>query len=382
MTRLEAEATMQSVPLAPEAAAWLTPLVAPAPPGARMVDVCAGEGDAAAMMAAAWGIDRSRLCLNEPHDGRRARCARFSDRVLGADAIRTLQAGRHMFQAAWTNPPFGGQARAHGGGRLEPLFFRRIVEEGRWLQPGGVHLMLAPQDVWAESVQLINHLARCYDQVTILALPTAHRRCREALVVGVVRAVWRAGAELRAEALRLKAQFLDAVSDQLPAPLPRYRIPAPDARAGRLVWRDLAAATPEQALDDVLTGGGAWSARAAQEDAAAARQPRPRIRPLFPLGKAAAALRIAHGDVNNMVITLDGRRVRIKGGTRVSTRTWTVERVTPDGAVILETHRADGREPLVTTMDVATGRRPAMSAMPALRRSWSARRQRSSCRTR
>lgn len=45
MTRLEAEATMQYVPLAPEAAAWLTPLVAPAPAGARGAWFAARERD-------------------------------------------------------------------------------------------------------------------------------------------------------------------------------------------------------------------------------------------------------------------------------------------------------------------------------------------------
>lgn len=362
MTRLAMEAHFQYVPIAPEIVPLIASLVAPAPATARFVDICAGEGDAAAHLAAAWGIGRDRLYLNELADARMARCTRFTDHVLGADAIRTLQISRNAFQIAWTNPPFGQQPKEQGGGRLEPLFFKRIVEEGGWLQPGGVHLMLAPQDVWLTNLSTLNHLARCYDHVTMLALPAEHRRYREALVIGVVRAGWRSGAELKERARLLAERLADALPELTPQAAPRYTIPSPlkqpqsavNSSKVQFVWRDANAATPEQAQADVLTSGGAWASRSYQSRLQTARRDRRRIRPIFPLGKVAAALRVAEGDINNMIVAIAGRRARIKGGTRRTTKTWQEERVANDGATVIDTHRMELREPVVVTLDTET----------------------------
>lgn len=354
MTRLAMEANYQYVPLAAELIQAICSYVAPAPPAARMADICAGTGAAAAGMAEAWQISRDRLYLNELVDGRKAQCAQFSDHVLGADAIRSLQASAGFFQVAWTNPPFGQQPKEQGGGRYEPLFFKRIVEEGRWLQAGGIHLMLAPQDVWLTNRGTLNHLARCYDRVTLVALPEEQRHYREVLVIGVVRAADRTGQELQARA----RQIAEKLAGDLPVlecqSHPRYSIPAPLKTQRQLIWRDANAATPEQAQADVMACGGAWSARTHRSRLQAARRDRRRIRPVFPLGKVAAALRVAEGDINNMQVTIDDRPVRIKGSTRKTTRTWQEERAGSDGATIIDTHRMELREPVVVTLDAET----------------------------
>jgi hypothetical protein len=345
------EANFQYVPIAPDVVPLIASLVAPAPATARFIDICAGEGEAAAQLASAWGVGRDQLYLNELADGRMARCTRFTDRVLGADAIRALQISRNTFQIAWTNPPFGQQPKEQGGGRLEPLFFKRIVEEGGWLQPGGIHLMLAPQDVWLTNLGTLNHLARCYDRVTMLALPDAHRRYREVLVVGMVRAGWRSGAELKERARLIAEKLTGELPELSHQATPRYTIPSPLKQQRQLIWRDANAATPEQAQADVLAGGGAWASRGYQTRLQAARQDRRRIRPIFPLGKVAAALRVAEGDINNMIVTIAGRQARIKGSTRRTTKTWQEERVTGDGATVIDTHRMELREPVVVTLD-------------------------------
>lgn len=351
MTRLAMEANFQYVPIAPDVVPLIASLVAPAPVTARFIDICAGEGEAAAQLASAWGVGRDQLYLNELADGRMARCMRFTDHVLGADAIRALQISRNTFQIAWTNPPFGQQPKEQGGGRLEPLFFKRIVEEGGWLQPGGIHLMLAPQDVWLTNLGTLNHLARCYDRVTMLALPDAHRRYREVLVVGIVRVGWRSGAELKERARLIAEKLTGELPELTLQDSPRYTIPSPLKQQRQLIWRDANAATPEQAQADVLAGGGAWASRGYQTRLQAARQDRRRIRPIFPLGKVAAALRVAEGDINNMIVTIAGRQARIKGSTRRTTKTWQEERVTGDGATVIDTHRMELREPVVVTLD-------------------------------
>lgn len=351
MARLAMEANFQYVPIASDVIPLIASLVAPAPATARFIDICAGEGEAATQLAAAWGIGRDQLYLNELADGRMARCTRFTDHVLGADAIRALQISRNTFQVAWTNPPFGQQPKEQGGGRLEPLFFKRIVEEGGWLQSGGIHLMLAPQDVWLTNLGTLNHLARCYDRVTMLALPAEHRRYREVLVVGVVRSGWRSGAELKERARLIAEKLTGELTELTHQATPRYTIPSPLKQQRQLIWRDANAATPEQAQADVLAGGGAWASRSYQTRLQAARQDRRRIRPIFPLGKVAAALRVAEGDINNMIVTIAGRQARIKGSTRRTTRTWQEERVTGDGATVIDTHRMELREPVVVTLD-------------------------------
>jgi hypothetical protein len=352
MTRLAMEANYQYVPLPRELISAIASFVAPAPPAVRMVDVCAGTGEAAAGMATSWCITRDRLYLNELVEGRMERCHNVSDHVLGADAIRSLQVTPGFFQVAWTNPPFGQQPKEQGGGRYEPLFFKRIVEEGRWLQAGGIHLMLAPQDVWLTNRGTLNHLARCYDRVTMLALPEEQRHYREVLMIGVVRAIERAGQELQARARQIAEKLAGDLPVLSPQPTPRYVVPAPVRQSRQLIWRDANAATPEQAQADVLAHGGAWASRSHRARLHAARQDRRRIRPLFPLGKVAAALRIAEGDINNMPVTINGRAVRIKGSTRKTTKAWQEERASGDGATILDTHRMELREPVVVTLDV------------------------------
>ncbi len=185
----------------------------------------------------------------------------------------------------------------------------------------------------------------------MLALPEAHRRYREVLVVGIVRAGWRSGAELKEHARLIAEKLTGELPELSHQATPRYTIPSPLKQQRQLIWRDTNAATPEQAQADVLAGGGAWASRGYQTRLQAARRDRRRIRPIFPLGKVAAALRVAEGDINNMIVTIAGRQARIKGSTRRTTKTWQEERVTGDGATVIDTHRMELREPVVVTLD-------------------------------
>ncbi len=110
------QANFKYVPIASDVVPLIASLVAPAPAAARFIDICAGEGEAAAQMASAWGIGRDQLYLNELADGRMARCTRFTDHVLGADAIRALQISRNTFQIAWTTPPSASNRRSRAAG--------------------------------------------------------------------------------------------------------------------------------------------------------------------------------------------------------------------------------------------------------------------------
>ncbi len=106
--------------------------------------------------------------------------------------------------------------------------------------------MLAPQDVWLTNLGTLNHLARCYDRVTMLALPEAHRRYREMLVVGIVRAGWRSGAELKERARLIAEKLIGELPELSHQATPRYTIPSPLKQQRQLIWRDANAATPSR----------------------------------------------------------------------------------------------------------------------------------------
>ena len=58
--------------------------------------------------------------------------------MRGGWVVKSLQAPPGFAQFCWLNGPFYSDGLEEGGGRLEPKFFRRVVEEGKWVQPGGI----------------------------------------------------------------------------------------------------------------------------------------------------------------------------------------------------------------------------------------------------
>jgi hypothetical protein len=233
-----------------------------------------------------------------------------------------------------------------GGGRLEPKFFRRVVEEGKWVQSGGIVALDSPQDVLVRQ-ECRNHIARCYDDVTIWALPLEHRHFREAIVFGVVRVTWRVGKEQKDEAERLKIVLEGALPILTVQPAPRYHLPPPKA-IKKITWRDASRGTTVIAQNDVVNGGGAWASKRYRTAAHAMDRTTPV--PLFPLTKGQAALRIADGLINGETVDIDGRMVEIKGATVEEEHTWVEEKETARSHIV-ETHKIVRRAPHVTTID-------------------------------
>lgn len=349
MARLSAQAELGYVPTPTAIEAALLSYVA-APDGftGRIVDPCAGKGVMIAAWAGRFGIARDQVYLNELHDARAEACMEHSTHVLACDALKSLQGTSGFTQFAWLNPPFDNDGLEEGGGRLEPKFFRRVVEEGKWLQPGGIVALHSPQDVIARQ-ECRNHIARCYDDVTIWALPADHRHYREAVVFGVVRDTWRVGKEQKDEAERLRS----LVEGELPILMlqaePRYVLPTPKP-IKKIVWRDASRGNTVIAQSDVVKGGGAWMSKRYRTAARAMDRTTPV--PLFPLTKGQAALRIADGLINGETVELHGTRVEIKGSTVEEEHSWVEEKETGK-AHIVETHKIVRRAPHVTTIDAA-----------------------------
>ena len=349
MARLSAQAELGFVPT-PTAIedALLSYIAAPDGFTGRIIDPCAGKGVMIAAWARHFGIAKDQVYLNELHDARAEACTEHSAHVLACDALKSLQGTSGFAQFAWLNPPFDNDGLEEGGGRLEPKFFRRVVEEGKWLQPGGIVALDSPQDVIARQ-ECRNHIARCYDDVTIWALATDHRHYREVLVFGVVRDTWRVGKEQKDEAERLRSLLEGELPILTLQAEPRYVLPPPKP-IKKIVWRDASRGNTVIAQSDVVHGGGAWMSKRYRTAARAMDRTTPV--PLFPLTKGQAALRIADGLINGETVELHGRSVEIKGSTVEEEHIWVEEKET-DKAHIVETHKIVRRAPHVTTIDAA-----------------------------
>lgn len=318
---------------------------------ARMLDAYAGRAIAASIIAAQCAIPAGRLYLNDIHDERAKECATHATHVTCCDTLKALQATRHFSQLAYLNPPFSEDTKHEGGGRLEIKGFRRVIEEGGWVQPGGVTILVTPQDIFARQ-EGVNHLARCYDNLRIYQFPDEHRRWREAVVFGVVRDVPRIGTELRAEAARIKELLAGdlPILDQQPESL--YVLPKPIGTKKKIIWKDGSLGTPTMAMQDVIKGGGAW--RSKSHTAAHGTLTHARLRPAAPLNPSQSMIRIADGEINGEVLEIGGRLQLIKGSTEEKTEKYTETRETTS-ATITDTINVTRRVPVVFTLDESDG---------------------------
>jgi hypothetical protein len=353
MSRLAAQADLNYVPIPPPVTAQIATYIAPARSGTRLLDVCAGEGAAAAQLARALGLPRSALFLNELHPMRAQRCRRVAPatQVLAGDALSDLQISRSFCQLLYLNPPFAWQGREQGGERLELRFFQRAVEQGRWLQVGGLVVYVCPERV-VRRPTVVRHLARCFDDVRVLRFPTEYRHFGEIVLFGVRRALDRVGSVLVAEASRLHA-LLD--SDELPEltaqATPSYHLPEPVLLMEPVIFRLASTPDPLAATHDVAATQGAWASPAAHAASQYLRRRPSQLRPLFPLNPTQAALQIAAGAINNQHITIGADTYLIKGSAIESIHE--IERTLEDDR--LERRRTRSRTPRVTLLDTATG---------------------------
>jgi hypothetical protein len=353
MSRLAAQADLNYVPIPPEVMAQIASYIASAPIGARLLDICAGEGAAAAQLAQALGLPRSGLFLNELHPSRAQQCRRLAPalQVLAGDALSDLQIRRDFCQLLYLNPPFAWQGREQGGERLELRFFQRAVEQGRWLQPGGLVVYVCPERV-VRRPTVVRHLARCFDEVRVLRFPQAQRHFGEVVAFGVRRAADREGNALVTEITRLNT-LLDA--DELPELAsqgrPSYRLPEPVPLPEPVIFRLASTPDPLVATHDVAATGGAWASPAARHASQHLRRKPTQRRPLFPLNPTQAALQIAAGAINNQPITVGDETYLIKGSAIESVHE--VKRMLDDDRV--ERRRTRSRTPRVTLLHTATG---------------------------
>jgi hypothetical protein len=357
MSRLAAQADLNYVPAPTSVVDLIATHIAPSPVGTRLLDVCAGEGSAAAQLARGVGIERSGLWLNELHGQRAQQCRAVAPpaQVMGGDALADLQISRHFCQLLYLNPPFAWQGREQGSERLELHFFQRAVEQGQWLQADGVAVYICPERV-ARRPTVVRHFARCFDHVAVWAFPLEQRRFSEVVIFGVRRSEDRQGHALLAEVQRLETSVLLAPLPLLQtSTVPSYELPLPVPLPSPHIFRLASMPDPLAAARDVAAMDGAWASPQALTHMERMRRTATRRPPLFPLNPTQAALQIAAGAINNQAITV-GKRIYLLKGSAVEA-VHAVERTLDSGTAKErhETRRTRTRTPRITLVDTASG---------------------------
>lgn len=348
MSRLEAVARQLFYPTPPGVVALISRhLRAPETAGrkaVRMLDPCAGTGDALAELGRALCGETFGIELNDE----RARAAR----AALAHALHGSAFGCRLAHGAFSllllNPPYDEDSAER---RLEHHFLTAFT---RALCPGGVLCYVVPQPRLALSARF---LCNQYEELDLCRFPDPdYGDFRQVVLFGRRRSA--AQADPAAQA------FLEQIAGQGPGALEPlaadaevvYELPA--LPRGEVLFAsqhfDAAQAEVEAARRGLLAKGPLAEQLWPPEEI--------RVRPLVPLKKAHRALLMASGLLDNVVLEgPDGRRAIVKGRTVKE-----LVRVSSDSPRH-EVHREMVRTN-ITLLDLATGRVARVENGPARRR--------------
>lgn len=333
MARLESAAKAGYYPTPPSVARAIARHLSPAPHGGRRVirllDPCAGTGEAAALMAHALGAESFGIELN----AERAEAARSHlDHVLPTSAF-SVHLAHGAFACLFLNPPYDADDEKR---RLEHAFLTSLT---RALCPHGVLVFLVPQRRLALSAR---YLAAHYADFAVYRFPDPEYAAFHQIVL-LARRKGRPSPDPVTEAQ------IDAWSrDDLP--------PLPDTPADPAAWTVPALPRgevlfaslffdPLQAAAEARRRG-VWAQPQLTEQLWPADEHR--VRPLMPLRRGHLALLIAAGLLNNVVLRHASQRILVKGRThKVMIPIETDDETTQVEREVLRT--------TVMTLDLSTG---------------------------
>jgi SAM-dependent methyltransferase len=300
MARLASQASAGFFPTPPRVVAALSKLVVPAGVGARRVirvlDPCAGTGEALAALARALGAESFGIEINAE---RAERCRAVLDHVLATSAF-TVRLANAAFSLCMLNPPYDSDDEKR---RLEHAFLTSL---SRSLARGGVLLFLIPQRRLAVSAR---YLAAHYTGFRAYRFPNPEFEHFRQIVV-IARKKGQAALDLEAQA-RLEA-WGETDLPPLPDEPEDPPIVVPALSRGEILFAPLA-------FDPAL-GAQEARRRGVWAQPAFAEQLWPPdeqvVRPLMPLRRGHLALLIAAGLLNNELLRQGDRRVLVKGRAR------------------------------------------------------------------
>jgi SAM-dependent methyltransferase len=299
MARLESVARAGYYPTPPRVAAAIAQHLSPAVSGGRRVvrllDPCAGTGEAAASIASTLGAESFGIELNLE----RATAARDRlDHVLHTSAF-SVRLANGAFSCLFLNAPYDYDDEHR---RLEHAFLTSLT---RALCPGGVLVFIIPQSRLAVSAR---YLASHYAGFQALRFPDPEYGAFRQMVLFAVREPKATPAPAaQAELAGWSNDNLESLPDVPVGPA----MIVPSRPLGDILFASLTF-DPAQAAAEARRRG-AWSRPEVAEQLWPPDE-RP-TRPLMPLRRGHLALLIAAGMLNNCVLEQSGRRVLVKGRT-------------------------------------------------------------------
>lgn len=265
----------------------------------RLLDPCAGRGDAAAAVARALSAESYGIELNTQ---RAERCRRQVDHVLATSAF-SVRLANGAFSCLWLNPPYDYDDDKR---RLEHAFLTTL---SRALAPDGLLLFLVPQRRLAVSAR---YLASHYSRFVAYRFPDPEYGAFGQIVLCAHRKT-PATLDPAAQAMleRWSVDPLPPLPDQPEhdAPLAAVRVPA--VPGGEILFSSLFF-DPAQAAAEAKRRGAWVLPRVAEQLWPEDERP---VQPLMPLRRGHLALLIAAGMLNNVVLRQDGHEVLVKGRT-------------------------------------------------------------------
>lgn len=300
MARLESAAKAGYYPTPPSVTSALARHLAPAPHSnrqvVRLLDSCAGTGEAAAHIAHALGAESFGIELNTE----RAEAARSHlDHVLATSAF-SVRLAHGAFSCLFLNPPYDADDEKR---RLEHAFLTSLT---RALCPQGVLVFLIPQRRLALSAR---YLAAHYTGFAAYRFPDAEYAAFQQMAL-LARRKGRPTPDLDAEA-RLAAWSQDDLPPLPDTPDDTSAWTVPALPRGDVLFASLFF-DPRQAAAEARRRG-VWVQPQLTEHLWPADEQR--VRPLMPLRRGHLALLIAAGLLNNVVLRHAGQRILVKGRT-------------------------------------------------------------------
>jgi predicted RNA methylase len=298
VARLESTARAGYYPTPPRVTAAIARLLPAEPAGGRrivrLLDPCAGTGEAALTLARALGAESFGIELNEA----RAMAARERlDHILATSAF-SVRLANGAFSYLYLNPPYSDDEERR---RLEHAFLTSLT---RALCPGGVLIFVVLQRRLGVSAR---YLASHYTGFAAYRFPDPEYSAFGQMVLFAARKSQAAPEPaVQAQLETWSRTELAPLPDDPAAPLP---LRTPSLPAGEVVFASLffdpAAAAAE------AQRRGVWAKPQLAEQLWPPEEIK--VRPLMPLRRGHLALLIAAGMLNNVVLEQDGRRVLVKG---------------------------------------------------------------------
>jgi hypothetical protein len=323
-----------------------------APHGGRILDPCAGEGEALVALAEKLGLDPYGV---ELHEGRAAVARQAVEQLLESrsdagehgihvlyDSYQNLITSRGGYNFLYLNPPYDHDDE---DGRLE---YQWLVRCRPWLQPGGLLVWVVPQHL-LKFCKATRYILSWYDQIQVYRFPDdTYDRFRQIVLYGVHRPKAVVPHNELVEQLAVMAASKEALLPLAAAPEHSYTLPPLAVKPGAFQFRSQFVDPADALAEARQVGASTTTAWREHLDPNSAQVP---LRPLTPLKIGHMNSVIAAGHLNNQVLADESDRLLIKGRSYKLTRAESYEEALPDGRIRVTNTETESVVTDITTLD-------------------------------